>query len=33
MAKFVELLPYWFYTVGSVCFLAGTLVVIWRAYH
>lgn len=25
-----ELLPYLFYAAGSVCFLVGTLIVIWR---
>lgn len=27
---FTELLPFVFYTIGSVCFLVGTLVVIVR---
>jgi len=26
----MRLLPYWFYAAGSLCFLFGTLVVIWR---
>jgi hypothetical protein len=25
-----ELLPYLFYLAGSLCFMAGSLVVIWR---
>lgn len=25
-----ELLPYLFYAAGSVCFLVGTLIVMWR---
>jgi len=28
-----DLLPYWFYMAGSVCFGVGTFIVIWRAYH
>jgi len=30
-AKFAELLPYWFYLAGSLCFVAGTALVIARA--
>lgn len=30
--KFIELLPYWFYLAGSLCFAIGTLIVIWRSY-
>lgn len=33
MDKFIELLPFWFYLAGSIFFAAGTVVVIWRAYH
>lgn len=27
-----EMLPYWFYLAGSLCFAVGTLIVIWRHY-
>lgn len=30
--KLIELLPYWFYLAGSLCFVAGTVIVLWRAY-
>jgi hypothetical protein len=33
MVEFMQLLPYWFYLAGSLCFLVGTAVVIWRAYR
>ena len=26
----MRLLPQWFYVAGSLCFLIGTLLVIWR---
>jgi len=29
---FIEMLPYWFYLAGSLCFVAGTAVVLWRVY-
>lgn len=32
MSRFVELLPFWFYLAGSLCFAAGTIIVILRAY-
>lgn len=32
MSKFIELLPYWCYAAGSILFLVGTAIVIWRAY-
>jgi hypothetical protein len=31
MSKFIELLPFWFYLAGSLCFAIGTLIVLWRA--
>lgn len=33
MRKFWELLPFWWYLAGSLCFAMGTLTVIWRAYR
>ena len=32
MDKLVDLLPYVFYAAGSVCFLVGTLIVMWRSW-
>ena len=26
----MRLLPFYFYALGSLCFLVGTLIVIWR---
>ncbi len=28
-----EMLPYWFYAAGSVCFLIGSIIVIWRHFN
>ena len=33
MSKFIELLPYWFYFVGSLCFLIGTALILFREYQ
>ena len=33
MTKFIEMLPFWFYLAGSVCFLIGTAIVLFRAYQ
>ena len=27
----MNLLPYWFYLAGSICFAVGTLIVLWEA--
>ena len=32
MSKIIELMPQWFYIIGSVCFIVGTLISVWRAY-
>jgi len=31
MEKFIELLPYVFYLLGSICFFVGTIIAIWKA--
>ena len=28
----LQMLPYWFYLAGSLCFAIGTLIVLWRHY-
>jgi len=30
MDKIIELLPYWFYLAGSVCFAIGSVIVLYR---
>ena len=30
MSRFIELLPFWFYLAGSLCFAIGTIIVLWR---
>lgn len=33
MSKTIELLPFWFYLAGSICFLIGTAIVLFQGYQ